>query len=442
MLKIFKTVIQKWQSNNAKWLVAVSGGGDSVALCHLLKAVGVPFAIAHCNFQLRGEESDGDEAFVRTLAQQLDVECYVQHFKTAESAANSGKSIQVTARNLRYMWLQSLCLRYDFQYLATAHHLNDSIETILINMLRGCGLRGLVGIPEQNRNIIRPLLNFTKEDILEYLEENHYPFREDSSNEKDDYTRNYLRHHVVPELKQINPQLEHTFLQNIKYWKDTLTVYEAAVEMYEAQVVSGDRADFEIYLESLPPHLADTLLHEWLHPYGFTADNIRKMREVKQRGKVFETPEFKATVENNIIYVRKKEGERQEDSMIINNFNGSYALQGGKLLLKTASVAEAQQHFGDRSTAVFDMAHVSLPFTWRFWRAGDRFQPYGMGGKTKLVSDLLIQNKLNLFEKEKVRVLETAEGVIAWVVGIRTDNRVLVSSQTQKVVICQWIERK
>ncbi len=279
MLSNFITYIQQeslFRLSRDKILLAVSGGMDSVALVHLCKKARINFGIAHCNFQLRGAESDADADFVAALAKEMAVPYFSIAFDTNKEAKKSKKSIQIAARDLRYKWFETIRAAHDYQYIAVAQHHNDSIETLFINLIMGCGIRGLHGILPKNGKIIRPLLFANRADIEAYIRDNNFPHREDSSNASTQYTRNALRHLVIPELQKITPILEKTFAENFQRFRETELLYNYAIEQLKKELVQqkGEQLWIEIKgVENSPAPL--TLLHELLSPYHFKTPKIQ-----------------------------------------------------------------------------------------------------------------------------------------------------------------------
>jgi len=261
--------------NGTKTLIATSGGVDSVVLCHLFHQVGLPFAIAHCNFQLRSEDSDLDEAFVKKLAAQFGAPFFSTRFETEDFAEQNKLSIQEAARKLRYEWLEETRQLADCQHIATAHHLDDSIETLLYNFAKGCGLRGLHGIPPQNGHVIRPLLFATKKQILEFAEQNQITFREDASNMTDKYSRNLLRHHVIPVFEQLNPQFQRAAGENIERLREAELLMDFALAKITEDVVEKQPDEWRIHIGKLRSYPAPaTVLYEILKPHGYNASQV------------------------------------------------------------------------------------------------------------------------------------------------------------------------
>ncbi|MFM2049241.1 MAG: hypothetical protein RI955_1789, partial [Bacteroidota bacterium] len=274
---------QKLFSATEKIIVACSGGCDSVLLSILLHQLNYKIAVAHCNFKLRGDEANEDEQFVKTLAEQLKIDFHVVHFDTEKYAIENKLSIQQAARNLRYEWFEKLRIEIGFDKIATAHHLNDSIETTFINLIRGTGIAGLTGISSRNENIVRPLLFAERNELEEYAKQNSIPFRTDSSNLNDDYTRNKIRHQIIPLLKEINPSFEKTMQKNIERFAATENIFAASIQRKISKAIVKNKTEWRINLKLIHHHFAySTLLFEMLKPFGFNASQVDSIVEAKE----------------------------------------------------------------------------------------------------------------------------------------------------------------
>ena len=323
-MKNFKQhLIDKCNVNsNTKILVAVSGGVDSTSLCYLLKTVNQPFAMAHCNYQLRSDNSDEDEFFAKNLAQQLDVPFFSIRFETFKFASERKQSIQVVARDLRYEWLEKIRQENEFDFIATAHHLNDSIETVIFNLTKGCGIKGLHGILPINNQIIRPLLFATKENIRNYAFANDISFRMDESNETEKYTRNFIRHQVIPKLQDINKKFEATFEQNISRFRETEILYFEAIANIKKQVCEWKNEQLFIDIHELSKHkAASTILYETLLPFGFNNTNTEQIlaSKDKESGKQFLSETHLAVLDRTHLIIAPKNSDNQ--SFIISKEN-------------------------------------------------------------------------------------------------------------------------
>lgn len=411
-----------------KLLLAVSGGIDSMVLVNLCHQSQLDFAIAHCNFQLRGEESNEDEAFVKSYAAQLQVPIFVERFDTQTFADQQKMSIQVVARNLRYEWFYTLIANHNFDYILTAHHLDDSLETFLINFTRGSGIEGLTGIPQQNDKIVRPLLVFSRNDIEDFAQENTIEWREDSSNATDKYWRNKLRHEVIPVLKALNPSLLVSFENTVTHLKQTQSLAEDAVKSLYQSVVTEEEHHTVIDLKKLQKHdNYKAYLYEWLRPFGFSdwtavydlldAQSGKQVLSeshilLKNRGVLLLFPKLAKTNEG-VYWIAKDQSEV-------------------KVPLKM-SFCNVGDISNQSSNVIFvDEDMLQFPLTLRRWQEGDVFQPSGMTGKKKL-SKFFKDEKFSLLDKANVWLL-CSENNIVWIVGKRADERFKVTANTTKIL--------
>ncbi len=427
-------------SKKEKVLIAVSGGIDSVVLCHLMQENDFIFGIAHCNFKLRGKESDKDADFVKALAQDLKVPYFEIRFDTANIAKSRKQSIQIVARDLRYDWLEDIRKNHNFTYLATAHHANDSIETAIYNLSKGCGIRGMHGILPKKNKVIRPLLFADKDQILDFAHQNGHSHREDASNSTDKYARNRIRHHVIPQLQQINPSLEHTFQGNFQRFRAIEGIYDWAIEFWRTKII--DQQDHILRINCALfkdiPSLS-SILYEILKPYGFNFDQVEQMliASYKQSGKQFFSASHELLIDRSYWFLKQKQ-EKQVDEIIITEGQEIIHISEHQQLILKEIAAYSINFNLDKNTAYFDKDLLKRPLKLRKWREGDTFQPFGMMGKHKKVSDVFSNKKLSLFQKEQVWILESQEQ-IAWLVGIRSDERFKISTHTKKVMVAQLI---
>jgi len=409
-------------------LIACSGGLDSVVLSRLFKELNYDISLAHCNFSLRGKESDEDENFVILLADKLSIPIFNKKFNTKAYKIKHKLSIQVAARQLRYQWFAEVCAEHSFDYLATAHHLDDDLETFLINLSRGTGLKGLIGIPLINDKIIRPFLNFPRADILQYAKENNCPWREDSSNQTSDYLRNKLRIEVIPRLKEVDHNLLNGFHQTQKYLNDSMALVNDYMTLIKNLVVSETEDGFEIdvlKLQDLPN--TNALLYELLAPFGFTAwDDISDLLTAQSGKQIFseshrilKNRKSLLLVENNFVHNKATYTIKESDTGIDIPINLKIE-RVDKILGYTPSIV------------YLDVQKLSFPLQLRKWREGDSFYPFGMKGKKKL-SKFFKDEKLSLIAKEKTWVLSSGNQIV-WIVGMRSDHRFKVENQTKKIL--------
>lgn len=408
-------------------LVALSGGRDSVCLCELLKQCEQNFAIAHCNFSLRGEESDGDEEFVRKLAKKYNVPCHIRRFDTEKVAKASSMSIQETARQLRYEWFEDIREKEGYSKIATGHHLDDSIETVLFHLIRGTGISGLHGIPMENASVIRPLLFASRDEISAFVKENDLAYREDSSNQSEKYARNKIRHQLVPVLAELNTSFHQSFHQTIKKLQSTERVYKKQIENEKQRLWRKESFGIHISIEALLA-LDDlaTYLYEWFKDYGFSSvDDILKSLNGPS-GKIFLSKTHRIVRDRqDLILTELPEAPKE---YFIEEETSSIDLPIGLLFAK-----ESQDTKNERAIARFTIGKLGFPLTLRTWRKGDVFYPDGMRGKKKL-SDYYTDCKLSIPEKENTWLLCSGDQII-WVVGHRMDRRFKLGDTREKAYI-------
>ena len=406
-----------------KVLVALSGGADSVALLRILLSLGYACEAAHCNFGLRGAESDRDEAFVRRLCQEQAVPLHVTRFNTAHEAAQKHISIEMAARELRYAWFEQVRRECGAAAIAVAHHRDDSVETFLLNLLRGTGINGLQGIRPRNGHIVRPLLCLDRTEIIGYLTGLGQDYVTDSTNLEDEYTRNKIRLNLLPLMQQIAPAAKENILKTAAHLADAARLYRQAVDEGRQRVLrnAGKAIDIEALSREPAP---GTLLFEILHPLGFnesqTAGICQAMRG--QPGKRFDSEEWSVVKDRHFLLIERKKGSACPPELDIQTFD------------YTPGFAIPR----DRQTASFDADKLNAPLSLRLWRKGDTFCPFGMKGKKK-VSDYLTDRKFSLPQKERQWVLCCGEDII-WLVGERSDNRFRVDERTRRLTIVRLKE--
>lgn len=416
-------------------LLAVSGGKDSVFMAQLFKLAGFNFSIAHCNFNLRGEESIRDEKFVASLATRLEVAFHVVQFDTLGFAEEQQISIQMAARQLRYNWFEEIRHLHSIQYIATAHHQNDAIETCLLNLVRGTGISGLHGILPKRGALIRPLLCLTRSSIDQYIESNGIEYVEDSSNQKVVYARNALRHEVVPVLKKINPSLEDTFLGNFKRFSQMERLLEAAVSQARQEILVHKEGNSYFPISKLkllePPSL---LLFELLKPYGFSGSVVEEVLDSldKPSGTQFYSKTHVAVIDRTELIVSKIEKLDNSFQEVLIEKNISEVMFGNYKL--TIRYADSTSILSRSNQACVDAEKLIYPLCLRTRAQGDRFFPLGMENQKKL-SDYFVSMKIPLNLKDKIPLLINGNGELIWVVGMRLDNRYKVETTTKKVVI-------
>ena len=440
MLKAFLDYVQAQQllAPGSRALLAVSGGLDSVAMAQLFKQAGLPFGIAHCNFKLRADDADEDERFVARLAVNLAAPFYSAVFNTEQIAREEGISIQMAARQLRYEWLESIRSENGYSHIATAHHLNDSIETLLYNLAKGCGIRGLHGIPSRNGYVIRPLLFAAREEIEHYALEQGLSHREDASNAETKYSRNIIRHQVIPGLKAINPSLESTMAANIERLRAAEYLYDYALDNLRGEVIKEENGRILMNINVLKHYDSGlaTMLYELLSPYGFNASQTGQLAQsLDHAGSVFFAPEYRLLVDRGFLILEKiTAGQGMGDAFLITAEARAVILAEGRLSLSRLSGQPAAWPT-DPHEAALDADALGFPLFLRRWQPGDTFQPLGMGGKHQKVQDFFTNNKVSLFDKERAWILADAQGRICWLLGYRIDERFCIKADTR----AHWI---
>lgn len=412
---------------SGKTLLAVSGGVDSMVLLHLYFALKLDFAVAHCNFQLRGTESDLDEKLVVDFCTKNNIPCFVERFDTMQFVESRKVSIQIAARELRYNWFKQLCIENDYQLIATAHHLDDQAETFLINFTRGTGIDGLVGIPEKNENIIRPLLNFSREDILNYAIENGVEWREDQSNTTTKYLRNKMRHLVLPVLKEENHQFLKSFQNTLHHLKQTQLLAADAFLFFKEKCVICEQDMVRIDLEQAAKF--QNKLHylvQVLMPYGFhSLTEIQKICKAHS-GKILQNNSHTILKNRNELIVFQ---QRESDSGVffIKDKEDVLHLPIFMNILKI----ENNEINTDKHTIFVNSELLKWPLVLRKKKATDVFQPFGMNGMKK-VSKFFKDEKLSQIEKDQVWILQNGDGKIIWIVGLRADDRFKITNNIQQ----------
>ncbi|MGK4567917.1 tRNA lysidine(34) synthetase TilS [Flavobacterium sp. 3HN19-14] len=413
-------------------LLAVSGGIDSMVLVDLFKELPFEIALAHCNFKLRGEESDDDQLFVENYAKEHKLQLFITQFDTQTFASDYKLSIQVAARKLRYSWFYELLETEKFDFLLTAHHADDVIETFLINLSRGTGLDGLTGIPQQNDKIIRPLLPFSREEMEQYAIENKIQWREDSTNASDKYLRNKIRQQLVPVLKQINPAFHNSFQNTLEYLQQSQSMADDASRIVYRKVVTDEEGSKIIHLPELmqlPNYKA--YLYQWLKPFGFSAWNDIYDLVNAETGKFIFSGDYRLTKDRENLVLH-------ELSEKVNSEAFTISAVPAEIKSPLNISFEIVKHISNpTNTTIFaDAGKLQFPLILRKWNEADIFQPFGMNGQSKKVGKHLKDEKLSMKEKENTWLLVSGDQ-IAWVVGIRQDERFKVTTTTQTIMQIQ-----
>jgi tRNA(Ile)-lysidine synthase len=414
-------------------LVALSGGADSVALLHLLLKNGFTCVAAHCNFSLRGQESDGDEAFVTELCHNWNVELRTIKFDTQAYRKSRKVSIEMAARELRYQWFEKLLVETNTRSLATGHHGSDAIETFLLNLVRGTGIKGLTGMAWRNQHIIRPLLAASAKEVVDYCESNQLQFRTDSSNLETHYQRNKIRHQIVPLLEELNPSFFETMQHNMTYLREAEQVLAAEIQRVREQMVAETEDALLIPIRLINEHpQKQTMLYEILRPYGFpgqmTASIIESLNGIP--GKQFFSATHRLVIDRyNLILVPQTQAEPEV-----------YAIEGGQTIIDQPLKMELRQfdkpaeyQFPAENWKVhLDADLIDFPLTIRKMQCGDKFQPLGMQ-QFKKISDFFVDQKMSLIDKEKIWLLTNGYDII-WVMGLRIDNRYKITPSTKIIL--------
>ena len=417
----------------SKCLIAISGGIDSVVLTHLCHKMKLDFSLAHCNFNLRGEESDADEDFVLQLAEDLDAEVFIESFDTEVYAKTHKLSIQIAARELRYTWFNDLMEQLGFDYVLTAHHADDNLETFLINLSRGTGLEGLTGIPQINGNIVRPLLPFSRQEIEAYAQENKLKWREDSSNASTKYLRNKLRHEVIPALKETNPQLLQNFNKTLSFLQDSTEIMEDQMASVQKKIVSVEDDLIILDIKKLKKlSNPKAYLYQLLKDFNFTDwDDVANLLQAQSGKQVYsethrllkdrETLILSERVSKSDITIHISENETQVETPF-----GILQIEGVDKITTN-----------DFNSIYVDKHLLKFPLKLRNWIKGDYFYPFGMQGKKKL-SKYFKDEKLSLVDKENVWLLYSEDDIV-WVIGKRADKRFKVTETTNQIlkIICK-----
>lgn len=436
MLRQFKQFVEtnKLFDQSHSLLAAVSGGADSVVMLHLLAQSRLKVSVAHCNFQLRGADADGDEDFVRQLAEKYQMPFFSIRFDTLTYAKQNRLSVEMAARKLRYDWFAQLAAEHHFDRILTAHHLNDDIETVLLNLTRGTGINGLTGISAINGNIARPLLFASRSQIEEYARLNNLDFRTDSTNLSDDYQRNIIRHRIIPVLKEINPSFEERMSKNFKHIRQATDIYNWFIMRAIGDILSNNGQKVVIDAEKIMNQpFAEPILYECLKLYGFNSTHTEAVLKIigQKSGCTFQSATHRLLVDRTQIIIEPAEQAEFEPIVI----DSPQDVESVGLKMKVVPIADFVLDKRP-STACLDLGKLSFPLTIRRWQHGDFFYPIGMSKAQKL-SDFFVNNKVNVFEKERAMVL-TSDEKIAWIIGYRPDNRFKIDDKTHQVLVIQY----
>ncbi len=423
------------------FLIGVSGGSDSMCLANLFLKSGLKFGVIHINYSLRGSESEEDMNFVTTWAKNNDIVCFVKVIDTPFILSNKGGNTQQLARDIRYSFFEETRLKYHFDFICTAHHASDWLETVIFNVLRGGFIHAFIGIPAVNGVILLPLLSFPKKEVNDYLIQNNIPFRTDSSNNKLIYHRNLIRHEIIPSLIKINTSLLSTFLKNKRIWSELIMIKNEFVASESKKLVTHlSDNEFLIDIDGLNASLAPvTFLYEILSPLGFTSKMIYEIVEMKEKsisiGSVFILNDLKIIkLEKYLRLIRAiesplvpKEIEIPENGMV------EYA-KGRCIYIKNSR--NIPENLNQSPEKIFvDLKKIIFPLSIRKWKYGDYFYPINMNNQRKKIQDYLTDKKIDKLKKEEVYLLVDANNQIIWVIGLRQDNRCKIDSNTEQILI-------
>jgi tRNA(Ile)-lysidine synthase len=440
MIDIVRTYINKHSllSGDKPVLVGLSGGADSVALLAVLVRLGYACIAVHCNFHLRGEESDRDEAFAETFATKVGASFHKVSFDTRQYAREKHISIEMAARELRYNYFEEMRVRFDAQAIAVAHHRDDNVETLLINLVRGTGIKGVRGMRPINAYIVRPLLSVGKEEILCWLKEQQLSFVTDSTNLSDEYVRNLIRLSVIPLLETINPSVKEAIARTGAHLSSVETIYRSVIEKARIDILKdGNRLSITDLLAYPAP---ETILYELLTPFHFTrpvAERIFLSLD-KEPGKLFFSPTHRLIKDRAYLLITSLEKAEPDTYIIIEEQRE--CLVPVQLSWKKTVLDKAFHLRKDKNIAYFDYDKLRFPLTIRAWQPGDWFVPFGMAGRKKL-SDYFSDHKYSLPDKEQTWLLCSGENIL-WVIGERTDNRFRIDKTTTSVLIMNFFGKR
>jgi len=412
-----------------KVIVGVSGGADSVALLDILHSFRIECVVAHCNFHLRGEESNRDAFFVEELCKKYNLKYERIDFDTEAHAEINGISIEMAARELRYSWFEQIKTVHLADKIAVAHHRDDSVETILLNLIRGTGIRGLTGIAPMNGNIIRPLLCLSRKEIIEYLADRKLSYVDDSTNSEDLYARNKIRLNIIPQMETINPSAKESIIRTAEHLSQANTIYQLYIQQVKNDILDDDAIDINKLIRYAEP---EAILFEILSPYGFNSATVRQIFEsiISQSGKIFHSETHNLLKDRTFFILKEKENLSIESFTIQQNddvINYPIKLQIERIL------PDGNFHIEKNPYILYvDLNKVSFPLTIRKWEKGDWFIPFGMKGKKK-ISDYFSDNKFSIFDKEDTWLLCSTNDIV-WIVGERADDRFRITMDTTEIL--------
>ena len=419
-------------SKDNSLLLAISGGGDSVFLFFILHKLGYTIELAHCNFNLRGNESDEDERFVKDLGEKFGVKYHIKSFATKVYAKKQNMSIQMAARNLRYKWFEELLEYRNLDFVITAHHKDDNIETFFINLVRGTGVNGLCGIKSKNKSIIRPLLEISRKEIECYLNQHKIRYRTDSSNSEIKYLRNQIRHQLIPLLEEMNPNIKQTIIDEISVLNGVSKVFQQQVDVIRHRVLIEKDGIYKINISELMKlEIREIFLFEILKPFGFyKVDQIIKAI-CSQSGKQFFSDTFQLIIDREEIIISMLENEHDDVEILEGETKIAHPLNMEFIISDNFSLDN------NPNIAILDFEKLSFPLRLRKWKYGDKFMPLGMRNFKKL-SNFFIDEKYSLLDKQQQWILCSDDDIV-WIVGDRIDDRYKIDTNTKKVYIAELL---
>lgn len=415
--------------DNSKVIVGVSGGADSMALLDILLKSGYECIAAHCNFHLRGEESNRDYRFVESYCKEREIQFVSVDFDTFGYMKQHSVSLEMAARDLRYQWFEEIRIEHNAGKIAVAHHLDDSVETVLINLIRGTGIKGLTGISALNGNIARPLLCLSRNEIIDYLTQNGIGFVTDSTNDETEYTRNKIRLEVIPILKSLNPSVVKSIQKTCDNLSSVEKIYNHSITQSKQRVFTENRISIDLLIKEKEPK---TLLFEILNPYGFNTDTVQDIFNSINgiSGKIFYTTNYTLIKDRNYFILEEN----------IEKDNTQYSINEDTRNIEYPVILNFEEHLNtstfpiekERHIIYLDKSRLSFPLTIRRWQQGDKFIPFGMKGSKKL-SDYFSDKKLSLIDKEKIWLLCSGDKIV-WIIGERADDRFRITGSTTTIL--------
>ena len=429
----FRKTIQKHClfEENDRVLLAVSGGMDSIAMLYLFLSENITIGIAHVDHQLRGEESDEDRIFVKELANQLGMDCHIKQVDIEGIAATSFKGKSEIGREERYSFFREICKQHKYNRIATAHHADDRIETFIMRAITGSGLEGLSSIPYQNKEVVRPLLDISREEIKKFIETNNFTYREDSSNQKTDYLRNSIRHNLIPAIEKVNPHFRKSLLHTIMNVGDSHELLHTLIQKTTVKENKSNVNEIEIPTTKKG---ALTYLHYQLKNYGFSRTQLINILEAES-GATVKTESYEILRDRNKLLIRPIDQDVVKNHDVDIPEKGHFALSSNEdLIIEESSTSEKTNN---PNIEYVDADKIQFPLTIRKWRPGDKFRPIGMNGKSQSLQDYFTNQKLSLFEKEATWLLES-NGIIYWVIGHRISHDIRITENTKSLLRLEY----